>query len=481
MQTPRLKDQLDDVQGIIVRGYGRLEDACYVLLEVSDVAAAKRWLAALPLTDGRSDPAERALNVAFTFSGMAVLGLAAETLGTFSHDFQEGMVAPHRSHILGDRGSNAPELWHWGGPNNPAIHILLLLYASTDAELGVFYRSIASTFETGGVREIRTLEAVLLRSEDGCSKEHFGFCDAISQPFIAGLEKAAPAAITVETGEFILGYPNEYGKLTERPLVSPERDPAELLPDAVEGTGQRDFGHNGTYLVFRQISQDVGQFWRFVAAAVGGEDGHASSEARIRLASKMVGRWPSGAPLLLAPEHDQPELRRANDFLYHAEDPRGYRCPIGSHVRRTNPRDALEPQPGSERSIAINKRHQILRRGRAYGEPVVPSLSPDEMLHADAAGDRGLHFICLGANLSRQFEFVQHSWCNNAKFNGLYDDPDPLIGDRDPRGKGKQGTFTEQAEPIRRRTTGMPDFVGIRGGGYFFLPGLRAVRYLASV
>jgi deferrochelatase/peroxidase EfeB len=185
--------------------------------------------------------------------------------------------------------------------------------------------------------------------------------------------------------------------------------------------------------------------------------------------------------LVLAPDEDRPELRRSNDFLYHEADPHGLRCPIGSHVRRSNPRDALEPQPGSEKSIAINKRHQLLRRGRAYGDPVVPSLNPDEILRADPAGDRGLHFICLGANLSRQFEFVQQSWANNPKFNGLYDDPDPLTGDRDPREKGKLGTFTEQARPVRRRTTGMPSFVGMRGGGYFFLPGLRAVRYLASL
>ena len=481
MQMPKLKDSLDDVQGIIVRGYGKLEDACYVMLQVRDPAAVKRWLAVLPVTDGRSNPVDRAMNVAFTHEGLAALGLDPEARAMFSHEFQEGMVRPHRSHVLGDHGPNDPKRWEWGGPNTEPIHILLLLYAATEAELVIFHGEIASSFEGAGLQEVRTLEAVLLRSEDGCSKEHFGFCDAISQPFIAGLEKPAPAPLTVETGEFILGYPNEYGKLTERPLLPAHRDPEKLLPEAVDGTGQRDLGHNGTYLVFRQINQDVGAFWSFIATAAGADDGPASSDARIRLASKMVGRWPSGAPLVLAPDEDQPELRRSNDFLYHEADPHGLRCPIGSHVRRSNPRDALEPQPGSEKSIAINKRHQLLRRGRAYGDPVVPSLNPDEILRADPAGDRGLHFICLGANLSRQFEFVQQSWANNPKFNGLYDDPDPLTGDRDPREKGKLGTFTEQARPVRRRTTGMPSFVGMRGGGYFFLPGLRAVRYLASL
>ena len=121
---------------------------------------------------------------------------------------------------------------------------------------------------------------------------------------------------------------------------------------------------------------------------------------------------------------------------------------------------------------------------REHRGGVIATLLPlrnDEHAGADPSGERGLHFICLGANLSRQFEFVQHTWANNPKFNGLYDDPDPLIGDRDPRGKGKQGTFTEQARPVRRRTTGMPSFVGIRGGAYFFLPGVRALRYLAAL
>jgi Dyp-type peroxidase family len=481
MPVATLKDQLDDVQGIIVRGYGQLHDACYVLLEVADAVAARRWLGGLPVTDGRSDPADRALNVAFTYPGLAALKLDGSVLELFSLEFREGMVSPHRSHILGDHGESDPERWAWGAPHNRPVHVLLLLYASTDAALADYHREVALGFEAAGVREIATLDANLLRGEDGCSKEHFGFCDALSQPFIAGLEKPAPEAATVETGEFILGYPNEYGKLTERPLVPRERDPGRILFEDVEGSGRGDLGRNGTYLVFRQLSQNVHAFWSFQQEHAGAGPGPATVDEQIRLASKMVGRWPSGAPLLLAPDRDRPELGTENDFLYHREDPQGYRCPIGSHVRRTNPRDSLEPDPGSKGSIAINKRHQLLRRGRAYGTPAAPSLNPRDLLAADPSGERGLHFICVGANVSRQFEFVQHSWANNAKFAGLYEDADPLIGDRDPRQKGKLGSFTEQARPVRRRVTGIPEFVTVRGGSYFFLPGLRAVHFLASL
>ena len=481
MPNVNLKDQLDDVQGIIVRGYSQLQDACYVLLKVADPQAARPWLGTLPVTDGRSDPSQRALNVAFTHTGLAALGLDRDALGMFSQEFQEGMVSPHRSRILGDQGDSDPKHWRWGGPHTAPVHILLLLYASTESALTNYYEEMTQQFEAAGVREQEKLDAVLLRGENGCSKEHFGFCDAISQPFIAGLEKPAPAERTVATGEFILGYPNEYGKLTERPLVPREQDPENLLPETAKESGRHDLGRNGTYLVFRQMSQDVAGFWRFIRDQAGDERSDENVNAPIRLASKMVGRWPSGAPLVLAPDQDQPDLRRANDFLYHDKDPFGYRCPIGSHLRRTNPRDALGPQPGSKESIAINKRHQILRRGRAYGRPVTPSLNPKDIMKADASGERGLHFICLGANLRRQFEFVQHTWANNPKFDGLYDDPDPLIGSRNQRGEDTPDCFTEQARPLRRRTTGLPSFVTIRGGEYFFLPGLQAIRYLSSL
>jgi deferrochelatase/peroxidase EfeB len=94
--------------------------------------------------------------------------------------------------------------------------------------------------------------------------------------------------------------------------------------------------------------------------------------------------------------------------------------------------------------------------------------------------ERGLYFICLNANISRQFEFVQSSWLNNPTFDGLYDDADPLVA---PHGSHSSGgaTFTVPARPIRRRVTGLPQFVTVHGGGYFFLPGVRALRYLAGL
>jgi Dyp-type peroxidase family len=306
------------------------------------------------------------------------------------------------------------------------------------------------------------------------SKEHFGFRDGISQPHIAELEPLLVGIDQVRAGEFVLGYTNEHGQRTMCAQVDPILDPRGLLP-AVELSEQRDFGRNGSYLVLRTLAQDVHGFWEFIDTATQ-QDGKSDTSARIALASKMVGRWPSGAPLVKTPEHDDPELATANDFLYHREDPDGLRCPIGSHIRRTHPRDSLPPRPGSEQSIAVNKRHRLLRRGRAYGPPLAASMNHEDMLAAEPDGqERGLHFVSLCANLSRQFEFVQGAWVNNPHFAGLRSDTDPLIGVRH-----EGGTFTMPADPVRERVHDLPSFVGMRGGGYFFLPGRRALQFLAS-
>jgi deferrochelatase/peroxidase EfeB len=189
----------------------------------------------------------------------------------------------------------------------------------------------------------------------------------------------------------------------------------------------------------------------------------------------MVGRWPSGAPLVHSPEADDPSLSDANDFAYHEADQTGARCPIGAHIRRANPRDSLDPRPGTTSSWAINRRHRILRRGREYGT----QLTPEEAVSGggDSSDDeRGLHFICLNGNIARQFEFVNDTWLNDPKFAGLYDDADPLVAPSQPFG----GTFTVQSDTLRERVTNVPRFVSVKGGAYFFLPGIAATRWLAG-
>jgi Dyp-type peroxidase family len=324
--------------------------------------------------------------------------------------------------------------------------------------------------ERSGVAEVAALETVPLTD-----REHFGFHDGVSQPAIEGLGRTDSPSNTIRAGEFILGYPNEYGLFADSPTLDRSADPTGLLPVSPPGNGTADLGKNGSYLVVRQLAQDVPGFWGFVDRAAQALDGDGHDGDPVELAAKMMGRWPSGAPLVSSPDRDDPALSDENDFAYHHLDPHGQRCPKGSHVRRAHPRDSLDPDPGSDKSIAIGKRHRILRRGRQFGSWVSPLASTGERGAND--DERGLYFMCLNANLARQFEFVQHTWINNPKFDGLYDDADPVVATRLTTGR----SFSLQAAPVRRRVTGLPSFVTVRGGAYFFLPGIRAVRYLASL
>ena len=454
--------ELEEIQGLLARGYPDLKAATYVLLRVDDAAAARLWLASLHVTTAPEKPADVALNVAFTPAGLTKLGLHNDALAQFSNEFTAGMTTPHRRRMFGDVGASAPESWVWGGPSSPPADLLLLLFARDVPTLEQRYSGLAFA----GVTEVQKLDSVV----DLGGKEHFGFADGISQPTIEGLSsrKDIPPN-TIRAGEFLLGYINEYGLYTDRPLLSTDLDPARILPlDPI--TSLADFGRNGTYVVFRQLAQDVRAFWRFVDQAADGD-----AQKRTWLAAHMVGRWPGGAPLTLSPDADDPFLSTANDFTYQYADALGLQCPIGAHVRRSHPRDSLDPAPGTARSVELDKRHRLLRRGREYGPPV-----SSETLFADAPPDdpeRGLFFICLGANIGRQFEFVQHSWVNNPKFDRLYDEPDPVVGYH-PAGADN---FSIPQDPVRLKLKNLPQFVTTRGGAYFFLPSVRALKYLSSL
>jgi deferrochelatase/peroxidase EfeB len=331
--------ELEDIQGIIVRGYGSLNDTSFSMLGIEDVASAKRWLAALAseVRDGQARPYDPVVNVAFTYPGLHRLGLDEHVLVQFAREFCEGMVAEHRSRILGDHGNSAPDNWLWGGPKNEEIHILLMLYARDRAQLDEYYAPHAERFKSHGLVEIRRLHALTLKGR----KEHFGFRDGIGQPIIEGLNKPGAPSNRVKAGEFILGYANEYGQYPESPLIETGEDTAGLLRNAASAPGLRDFGRNGNYLAFPQMRQYVHHFWRFLDEAAKNPDGSSNAERRVMLAAKMVGRWPSGAPLINSPDRDRPELLDDDRFLYHHTDPYGYKTPIGAHIRRTNPLEVI--------------------------------------------------------------------------------------------------------------------------------------------
>ena len=469
---------LADMQGLVARAYGHLPHARYLLCAVADPAAAREWLGRVA---GEVNTAEHredttSLIVAFTWAGLAHLGLDADALDTFPRPFQEGMVSEHRSRVLGDWGPSDPSTWQWGGPANDGVDVLVVVYAQTEEALDAEHRRHGDAF-AGALTEVARVDGRL----DG-GNEHFGFADGLSQPLLKGWPKrtrsvnppALPPPIKweeVNPGEVLLGYPDNYDKPAEGPTVAPRSDRGSLLPAAPWARGRRSLGHNGSFLDFRQRAQDVSTFRRFVDEASRASAARGTPLLPALVGAKMVGRWASGASLVVHPDVDPGEAG-TNDFGYHEEDQAGFRCPAGAHVRRANPRDATADNP--EKALASSKNHRILRRGRPYGRPMVdPPTGPGE----EAGAERGLLFLCLNSDFERQFEFVQHTWLDNGFFAGLRGEVDPLVGAQAPEG----GAFTVPDSPVRRRIVGLPDFVTTRGGAYFFLPGVRALRYLAAM
>lgn len=462
---------VDDVQGLVARAYGRLPAASLLLLTFGGAAAARRWVTSIAgsVANCSARSLDVAVQIAFTATGLRAVGLPETVLAGFANEFVEGMTTPFRQRLLGDTEESAPEQWAWGADTTTPIHAVLLLYAIDTAALARAQAAEMQRASAEGVRVVQELDTVDLKG-----REHFGFHDGVSQPAFRGLPHTADDPAALPTGEFILGYQNAYHLYGERPLLPPSSAATEQLPRDAGGSGGADLGRNGTYVVLRQLRQDVRGFWRFTDSWAGRTRGTSDEAQRTWLASRIVGRWPSGAPLALSPDHDDAALADANDFTYHASDPAGLRCPIGSHIRRANPRDSLDPKPGSTRSLNVNDHHRILRRGREYGAPVDPATLLEDV--SDPT-DRGLYFLCLNASIRRQFEFVQHTWVNNPQFAGLYHDDDPLIGSHGLGG----GTFTVPGAPVRVRVQGVPRFVTVRGGAYLFMPGIRALRYFGSL
>lgn len=469
--------ELKDTQGLLIRGYAEWPEAAYIMLAFSDPLKTRLWLKKIlpQITNGELKP-ELPVQLAFTHEGMAsLLPGRLDDMG-FSIEFIQGMATEYRQRLLGDTEESAASAWEWGGTEGSPVHACLMVFSRTEEALNAGIRQLETDWEEQGVRKIVRLDVAY----NPHNKEHFGFRDGMSQPLIPGLSKTGAAENTVAAGEFILGYENGYAQLPDSPLVSANADMQDILPAAAQKKGFKDLGKNGSYMVFRQLEQDVASFWGQVKKVSLGALGAEDSSACIYFASKMVGRWPNGTPVVKSPGHETP-FYEDEYFLYRNEkDEEGLKCPLGAHVRRANPRDVL-PDNKAASSVEISNLHRILRRGRNYGTPLVQSMLPEDLMQAaDDGKKRGLYFICFNTNIARQFEFIQHMWCNNTKFAGLYNDPDPLLGIKDERSDAPAHDFTIQAEPVRIKARGMERHVKMVGGGYFFMPGIRALRYLSE-
>jgi Dyp-type peroxidase family len=435
--------ELDDIQHILLTRVPALTGR-YEFLSFRNAAGGRAWLSAIAdkvqsaaAIQASINQDKRWVTVAFTWNGLRALGVDEDSLSTFPEEFKQGMVA--RAEVLGDTGENHPDKWV-GGLARPDLHAIVILFARDAAERercqGEHDKLVA---QCEGVEVLSTLDLDATPPID-YAHDHFGYRDRLSQPVIEGSgELPTPGSgAPLRPGEFILGYPDESGQAY--PMPQPE-----IL------------SRNGSYMAYRCMQEHVGRFRDFLR-----QHGQTPQEQEF-VAAKLMGRWRSGAPLVLAPETDDPGLgldpQRNNDFNYKEMDPHGYAVPLGSHMRRMNPRD----------TAANMNRRRMIRRGATYG-PYLPEDAPEDGV------ERGIAAFVICASLIRQYEFAQNVWVNDRNFHELGNERDPIIGNHD-------GTleFKIPKRPIRKKITGLPAFTTVRGGAYFFLPGITALRHLSTL
>jgi deferrochelatase/peroxidase EfeB len=528
--------RISQIPTLVLGGLSSMPFAtCHAIRLEGEAGNCKRWLkaAAEVATYGEALPGQKsAVVVALSATGLRKLNVPEEALETFPVAFQQGMWPKWRARQLGDTGDSAPEQWQWGNQAKPVDALLVVYGLSSEDQRAAEGKLLAIAKQC----KHTVIHSLPLAPLEKPFKEPFGFADGISQPVIQGTTRGRTHGNPndlVAAGEIVLGYPDNLGEIPPSPSISAANDPSHLLPDAgpnpfrrrpefsrYEGAGCRDLGADGTFLVVRQLWQDVQAFraWlertaerfeqeKVVAthqgrtAFVWGSPGQYNAKttlARPRpenilktasgtperemikhaIAAKMIGRWKDGTSLVrhpLMPGTDQaPPASPDNDFLLGAEDPSGFACPFGAHIRRANPRDTRFPEQAAKTS-SVNRRrilpqqaaeidsvnrHRILRVGRAYG--------------ADSNDtNRGLLFMCLNADIERQFEFIQKTWLLNQNLHGLEQEPDPIMG-HGPR----VFTIPTPTRPLRLEIDA--DFVKLIGGGYFFLPGRAVLRYLVE-
>ena len=461
---------LRDIQGLVYSAWNTQHGhAAFVFVRLGASAPdARRWLAG---TLASVTPAARAARphahvryqVALAPSGLAKLGAPRTVSDALPEEAKAGMWS--RKALLGD---DAAPRWELGDAGDP-LDALVMIYTRDAAE-----REQLVAAEGERARVTGAAIAHVQLTDPLRDREHFGFADGLAQPYLPGPPELVgpprPGQRVIATGEILLGYENAYG----------------YQPAAPKWTAAADdpFGRNGTYLVFRKLEQDVPALWRWLAAnaeALKATELAGIEEPLEYLAAKVMGRWRSGASLMLAPDKDNKAVAipdRINAFDYARDDAAGLRCPIAAHVRRANPRDARGDD--AEASLKVVDRHRILRRGRSYG---IAMTIEEALAHVAAPGDatRGLYFISLQASIARGFEFIQQTWLGSPGFNGLHHEVDPIMGNQ-PQGGDPTAPryYTIPASPVRLRLANVPRVVRARGGGYFFLPSLSALAQLAG-
>lgn len=521
---------LHDIQGNVIKTYARdqFSYARYVFFGIMDETPGRQFVLDLiplittaapwgrPADDGEElKKPEVTTNIAFTYHGLKRLNLPEESLHSFPEAFSMGMRERHA--ILGDTGISAPKFWDpvWNNADE-RVDIWLSINGKDEEAIEKRYAQILKILadSNGGVIQLRGhqgdngandlpyQDAAALRDSEGkpTPKEHFGYTDGISNPFFEGTltdpayvlgagkptrksPKSPSGWEPLETGEFILGHRDEAKELPKAPMPRP-------------------LSYNGSYLVYRKLHENVGSFNRYIE-----EQGKNLPDGAEQVAAKFSGRWRNGAPITTFPTKEDADkfyekVKEAKEEVGKAEgkikrrarskyvklvselvgfnyndDLAGSRCPLGAHVRRANPRGALEfgVKGAFDTPGALTNRRRLLRRGLPYGKS--DGNSGDD-------GNHGIIFMAVCASIERQFEFVQQQWINYGNDFKVANEKDPLIGNHEADDGQWSGHMVFPAEPGSGKAphfcSGIPRFVEVRGGGYFFLPSLTALRLIGK-
>ena len=489
-----------DIQGDILSGLPKRHEHL-IFFQIASVPSFKKFLASLALTSLQECLDKRAaidankaegdetlipapgLNLAFTFGGMEKLGVQGLPKTGAMQQFHDGMAASQA--VLAD-----PPTSSWKAALKPSadLHGVFILTGASHAEV-VDTIMLRLAPETGNGWKRLHEEVGEVRPDPVKGHEHFGFADGVSQPGIRGTvngaaltpqtgtkeDQGAPGQDLLWPGEFVFGYPGQDGQADSFTVKGPvAQPPIPLMKD-------------GAFLVFRRLAQLVPEFNASVKHAAAGIAGPSDKASPELLGAQLVGRWKSGAPLILAPTADDPTLadgkKRVNDFEF-GDDREGLKCPWAAHVRKAYPRDDvpdnLTPdKKATGKAEACTQSHRMLRRGIAFG-PEVTEHEATTLTSAGGSNTRGLLFKCYVTSIHDQFEFVQQRWSNTAGFSQPNSGIDPIIGQTAAAMRPFLGAAPFSLQAVNKPQLSLKGFVVMEGGAYFFAPSIPAIRQMAS-
>ncbi|MFD8015946.1 Dyp-type peroxidase [Streptomyces sp. NPDC058955] len=476
----------DDIQGDVLAGFKK-DQMTLLFLKFEDPARARAWVKALEpqisttrqvatfnaafskarkASAGDDPKTLRAtwINVSFTYEGLRELTGKDPLPSVAPRSGLEAFKQGSDKRALGDTGDSSPEMWLFGNGKGEPVHAVLTLAADTLQDLQTAVRQQREACAGAKIVIVFQQDAATLPGTRR-GKEHFGFKDGVSEPGVIGFDEPDPVkpeyvkghhgTRLIPAGEFVVGLDRVDGDPRETP----------------------EWADNGSFQVVRRLGQDVPGFWSQVAGQL-----KVLKNAKVVppeattewLAARLVGRWRSGTPVATCPHADRPSNALAgedNDFGYR-DDPEGFRTPLFSHLRKTNPRDGLQERPGDRPfdENPVMDRRRIIRRGAPYGAPFDPASEgpggPDEK--------RGLLFVCYQSDLVQQFEFIQKAWIDSPDFPPNRTEkpgPDGMVG--------AAGTLSYET-PGRTTKLTLSQFVFTEGSVYAFVPSLRLLRLLGD-